>query len=163
MAQWFPYFLSRKPEFYNKELMIGAAVSSRSCFCQLFIASPSLAAKNIISLILELTVWCCPRVKLSFVLLERSVCYDQCVLLTKFCQFLPCFILYSRPKLPVILGISQLPTFSVQSPMIKSKTFLSVSSRHCRSSQNWSTLVSQVFMVGAQAWITVMLNDLPWK
>ena len=32
-------------------------------------------------------------------LLEEGVCYDQCVLLTKPCQPLPCFILYSKEKL----------------------------------------------------------------
>ena len=37
--------------------MIWATVSSRSCFCWLYTASPSLAAKNIINLILVSTVW----------------------------------------------------------------------------------------------------------
>ena len=46
-------------------------------------ASPSLAAKNIINLILVLTVWWCPCVESSLVLLEEGVCYDQCVLLAK--------------------------------------------------------------------------------
>ena len=35
----------------NKEFMIWATVSSQSCFCWLYRASPSLAAKNIINLI----------------------------------------------------------------------------------------------------------------
>ena len=38
--------------------MIWATVSSRSCFCWLYRASPSLAAKNVINLILVLTWWC---------------------------------------------------------------------------------------------------------
>ena len=42
--------------------MIWAAVSSRSCFCWLYRASPSLAAKNIINLISVLTIWWCPCV-----------------------------------------------------------------------------------------------------
>ena len=62
--------------------MIWATVSSRSCFCWLYRASPSLAAKNIISLILVLTIWWCPCVESSLVLLEECVCYDQCVLST---------------------------------------------------------------------------------
>ena len=52
----FPYFLQIESEFYNKELMIWATVSSRSCFCWQYRASPSLAAKNIINLILVLTI-----------------------------------------------------------------------------------------------------------
>ena len=43
--------------------MIWATVSSWSCFCWLYRASPSLAAKNIINLILVLTIWWCPCVE----------------------------------------------------------------------------------------------------
>ena len=76
-SEWpsgFPYFLQLKPEFCNKELMIWATVSSRSYFCWLYTASPSLAAKNIISLILVLTIWWCLCVELSLGLLEEGVC-----------------------------------------------------------------------------------------
>ena len=79
----FPYFLQFKSEFGNKEFMIWATVSSWSFFCWLYRASPSLAAKNIISLISALTIWWCPCVETSLVLLEEGVCYDQCVLLTE--------------------------------------------------------------------------------
>ena len=48
-------------------------------FCWLYRASPSLAAKNIINLILVLTIWWCP------VLLEQGVCCDRCILLAKLC------------------------------------------------------------------------------
>ena len=65
------------------EFMIWATVSSWSCLCWLYRVSLSLAEKNIINLILVLTTWGCPRVKLSLVLLEEDVCYDQCVLLEK--------------------------------------------------------------------------------
>jgi len=44
-------FLQFKSEFCNKEIMIWATVSSRSCFCWLYRASISLAANNIINLI----------------------------------------------------------------------------------------------------------------
>ena len=40
-------------------------------------ASPSLAAKNIILLISVLTIWWCPCVESSLVLLEEGICYDQ--------------------------------------------------------------------------------------
>ena len=36
--------------------------------------------------------------RVSLVLLEEGVCYDQCVLLAKLCSPLPCFILYSKTK-----------------------------------------------------------------
>ena len=42
--------------------MIWATVSSLSCFCWLYRASLSLAAKNIIDLISMLTIWWCPCV-----------------------------------------------------------------------------------------------------
>ena len=42
----FPYFLQMKPEFCNKELMIWATVNSRSCFCWLYGASPSLTQRT---------------------------------------------------------------------------------------------------------------------
>ena len=40
----FPYFLQFKSEFCNKEFMIWVTVSSKSCFCWLYRASPSSAA-----------------------------------------------------------------------------------------------------------------------
>ena len=79
----FAHFLQFKSEFGNKKFMIWATVSSRPCFCWLYRASPSLAAKNIINLISVLTIWWCPCVECSLVLVEEIVCYDQCVLLAK--------------------------------------------------------------------------------
>ena len=73
MVQWFPYFLQFKSEFGIKEFMIWAAVSSQSCFCWVYRASPSLAAKNIINLISVLTIWWCPCVESSLVLLEEQL------------------------------------------------------------------------------------------
>ena len=78
--------------------MIWATVSSWSCFCWLDRASPSLAAKNIINLILVLTIWWCPCVESSLVLLEEGVGYDQCIFLAKLYWSLPCFIPYSKAK-----------------------------------------------------------------
>ena len=63
--------------------MIWATVSSHSCFCWLYRASPSLAANNIINLISVSTIWWCPYEESSLVLLEEGVCYDQCVLLAE--------------------------------------------------------------------------------
>ena len=67
--------------------MIWATVSSQSYFCWLYRASPSLATKNVINLILVLTIWWCPHVKSYFVLLEKGVCYDQHFLLVKLLAF----------------------------------------------------------------------------
>jgi len=67
-----------------------------------------------------------------------------------------------KPNLPVTPGISWLPTFAFQSLMMKRTPFFGVSfKRSCRSSQNHSA--SLALVVGAQIWITVMLNGLPWK
>ena len=43
----------------------------------------SLAPKNIINLIWVLTIWWCPCVASSLILLKEHACYDQCVLLAK--------------------------------------------------------------------------------
>ena len=72
---------------------------------------------------------------------------------------------FPRPNLPVTPGISWLPTFAFQSPVMKRKSlFFDVSSRRsCWSSWNHSTSVSLALVIGAQTWITVMLNGLSWK
>ena len=62
--------------------MIWATVSFQSCFCWLYRGSPSLAVMNIVNVISILTIWWCPCVESSLVLLEESVCYYQCILLT---------------------------------------------------------------------------------
>ena len=67
--------------------MIWATVSSQSYFCWLYRVSPSLATKNIINLILVLTIWWCTRVESSLVFLEEGACYDQCILLAKLLAF----------------------------------------------------------------------------
>ena len=43
-------------------------------------------------------MWWCPCVELSLVLLEESVCYDQCVLLTKVCHLRPASFCTPRPN-----------------------------------------------------------------
>ena len=57
--------------------MMRAPVSSRSCFSWLYRASPSSVTKNIINLILVLTIWWCSCVESSLVLLGKDDCYDQ--------------------------------------------------------------------------------------
>ena len=66
------------------------------------------------------------RIESSLVLLEEGVCYDQCVLLANISETLPCFILTPRQNLTVIPGISWLPTFAFQSPIMKRTSVLGV-------------------------------------
>ena len=63
--------------------MIWTTVSSRSYFSWLYIASPSLATKKVVSLISVLTICWFPCVKLSLVSLKKGICYDQCILLAE--------------------------------------------------------------------------------
>ena len=80
----FLHFLQFQSEFSNKEFMIWAiTVSCWSCFCWLYRASPSLAAKNMINLTSVLTIWWCPCVESSLVLLDEGVCCDHCIFLAK--------------------------------------------------------------------------------
>ena len=78
------------PTFFNLSLNLAIRSSwsepqsaPRLVFAWLYSASPLWAAKNIIDLILVLTIWWCSCVESSLVLLEESVCCDQCVLLAK--------------------------------------------------------------------------------
>ena len=103
--------------------MTWAIFGSWSCFCWLYRVSPSLAAKNIISLILVLTIWWCPCVEPFLVLLEKSVCYDQCILLAKLCCLWPASFCTPRPILPVTSHSSWLPTFEFQSSIMERTSF----------------------------------------
>ena len=109
--------------------MIWATVSSPSCFCWLYRASPTLAAKNTINLISVLGIWWCPCLESSLVLLEEGVCYDQCVLLANFISLWPASFCTPRPNLPVTPGVSWLPMFVFQSPVMKRTSFWGVSSK----------------------------------
>ena len=110
--------------------MVWATVSSWSCFWWLYRASPSLAANYIINLISVLAIWWCPCVKSSLVLLEEGVCYDQCIFLAELHICLcPASFCTPRWNLPVTPGVSWLPTFAFQSPIMKRTSFFGVSSR----------------------------------
>ena len=119
----FPYFLQFKSKFGNKQFMIWATVNSESCICWLYRASPSSAAMNIINLILVLTIWWCPCVESSLVLLEEGVCYDQCIFLAKLFSLCPALFCTPRPNLPVTPGISWFPTFEFLFPVMKRHLF----------------------------------------
>ena len=133
MPEWssgFPYFLQFKSEFDNKEFMIWATVSSLSCFFfWLYRASPCLAAKNIINLSSVLTIWWCPCVKSSLVLLEEGVCYDSAFSWQNSISLCPASFCIPRLNLPVTPGVSWLPIFAFQSPIMKRTSFSGVSSK----------------------------------
>ena len=138
--------------------MIWAIVSSQSCFCRLYRASPSLATKNIINLLLVLTIWWCPCAELLLVL-EKGVCYDQCVLLA---FALLHFVLQGQTCL--LLQVSLDFLLSHSNPLWWKGSLFGVSYRRSyRSSQKESTSASSASVVGVQTWITVILNGLPWK
>ena len=122
--------------------MIWATVSSWSCFCWLYRASPSLAAKNIINLILVLIIWWCPCIESSLVLLEEGVCYDQCVLLGNSISLCPASFHIPRPSLPVTPGVSWLPTFAFQSPIMKRTSLNDALQVLCLVTQPCPTLCS---------------------
>ena len=70
-ASGFPYLLQFTSEFGNKGFRIWATVNCQSCFCWLYRASPSLATKNIINLIVVLIIWWCPCVEFSLCCWKR--------------------------------------------------------------------------------------------
>ena len=124
--------------------MILATVSSWSCFCWLFIASPSSAAKNIISLILVLTIWWFPCVEFSLMLLEKGAGYGQfcqfCILLAKLCKPLPCFILYSKAKLACYSRYLLTSYFCISVPDDEKDIFFGVSSKRSCGEGNGNPL-----------------------
>ena len=98
--------------------MIWATVSSRSCFCWLYTASPSLAVKNILNLILLLTTWWCLCVVFSCIVGRGCLLWPVHFVGKTPLAFA---LLHStpRPNLPVTPGISWLPTFAFQSTVMK--------------------------------------------
>ena len=103
--------------------MIWDTVSSWSCFYWLYRASPSSAVKNVINLISVLTIWWCPCVESSLVLLEEGVGYDLFCSSQNSVSVCPASFCIPRSNLPVTPGISWLHAFAFQSPMMKRTSF----------------------------------------
>ena len=57
-------------------------------------------------------------------LLEEGVCYDQCILLAKLCELLPCFILHSEAKLAYYFRYLLTSHFRVPIPYDEKDIFL---------------------------------------
>ena len=81
------------------------------------------------------------------------------------CQYLLCFILYSKVKFACYSRCFLTSYFCIPVPYNeKDIFFLGVSFRRpFRSLQTCSTSASSALLVGAQTWITVIFNGLPWK
>ena len=146
----FPTFFNLSLNFKVRSSWPEPMVSSRSCSCWLHRASPSSAAKNIMNLILVLTIWWCPCVQSFTGLLEKGICWLACplnktllafALLHFVCQGQTCLLFW------VSLGFLLLHS----NPLWwKGYLFFHASSRSsCRSSQNQSTSAFWASMVGA--------------
>ena len=105
--------------------MIWATVSSWSCFCWLYRVSPSLAAKNIVNLILVFTICWCPYVEPLLCCWKRVVAMTSAFSWQNSISLCPASFRIPKPKLPVTLVVSWLPTFAFQSPITK-RTFFCV-------------------------------------
>ena len=132
MVKWFSLLFQFKSEFGNEGFMIWATVSSQSYFCWLYRVSPSLAANNIINLILVLTIWWCPCGALCR--WKRVFAMTSALSWKNSISLCPASFRTPRPNLAVTPGVSWIPTFAFQSPMMKRTSFLGISSR--RSSRS---------------------------
>ena len=59
-------------------------------------------------------------------LLEEGICYDQCTVFQNSVSLCPASFCTPSPNLPIAPGISWLPTFAFQPPMMKSTCFLAL-------------------------------------
>ena len=107
--------------------MIWARASSESCFCWLYRAFPSLAAKNIINLISVLAIWWCPCVESSLVFLKRVFAMTSAFSWQNSVSLYPASFCTSKSNLPDTPGVSWLSTFAFQSPIMKRISLLGVS------------------------------------
>ena len=163
MSSGFPYFPQFKSEFGNKEFMIWATVSSQSCCCWLYRASPSLAAKNIINLISVLTIWWCPCVEFLLCCWKRVFVMTSVFPWWNFVSLFPASVCTPRPNFPVTPGISWLPTFTFQPPIMSRTSFLVLVLEGLIGLDRTVELqLLHHYWLGHRVG-TVTLNCLPWK
>ena len=147
--------------------MIFATVSSRSCFCWLYTASPSLASQNVINLIFGIGQLVMSMYKVISCVVEKGYLLWQMNCLGRIQLALPHFILFSKAKLTCYSGylfsltLSQLSYFGASGYLLTSyfripipyeekDIFYCASFRSsCRSSWNHSTSASLAFVFGA--------------
>ena len=161
MFQWFPYSLQYKSEFGNREFMIWAIVSSRSCLCWLYRASLSSAAKNIINLIFgidHLVISMCSHLLCCW---KRVFTNTSAFSWQNSVSLCPASFCTPKSNLPVTPDISDF--LLLHSSPLKAHHF-GVSSRgSCRSSQNHSTSASLPLVVGQRLellwyWMVCLIN-----
>ena len=99
--------------------MIWAKVSFRSYLCRLYRASPSLAAKNIISLLSVLTIWWCPCAESSLVCWKRVFALTSPFSWQNSINHCPASFCTQRPNLPVTPATSWIPNLAFQSPKLQ--------------------------------------------
>ena len=112
----FHTFFNLSLNFFNKEFMIWATVSSRSCSCWLYSTSPSLTTKNIINLILVLTIWWCPRVGCLLCCWKRVFGMASMFSWQDSVSLCPASFCTSRPNLLVIPGYLLISYFCIPVP-----------------------------------------------
>ena len=115
-APWVSLLSSIKPEFCNKELMLWATVSSRSCFFCLYRTSPSVATKSIFSLISELTTLWCPCVEVISCVFGRECLLWSVSSLGKTVNLCPASFYTPGPNLPVTPACHLLTSFRIRAP-----------------------------------------------
>ena len=124
----FPHLLQFSSEFWKKELMIWSTVSFQSCFCWLYNFS-IFGCKEY-----NQSDFSIDHLVVSMCRVISCVVGRRCLLwpvrsLGKTVSLCPASFCTPRPNLPIIPGMSWLPTFAFQSPMMKRTSFLGVSSR----------------------------------
>ena len=135
--------------------MIWTTVSSCYCFCWLYRACLCLAAKNII----RFQYWPPGDIHVWSLLL---CCWMRLFTITSVFSWQNSISLYPasfcipRPNLPVILGISWLPIFTFQSPIMKRISLWGISSRRsCKSHRTVQLQLLQHYWLGHRL-------GLPW-
>ena len=129
---WFRSYLNDLvvfPTFFNWSLNLALGTSwsvPQSALCLVFadcIEILHLDCKDIISLILLLPIRWCPCAKSSLVLWEEGICYGRGFSWQNSISLCPASFYISRQNLPVTPGVSWLPTFAFQSPIMKRTSF----------------------------------------
>ena len=86
------------------------------------------------------------------------------ILLAKLCYSLPFFILYSKAKLACYTRYLLIFYFCIPVPYDEKDIFFGCQFKKVfQVFKNRSSSASSALLVGAQTWITMILNGVPWK
>ena len=126
MPEWssgFPYFLQFNSELVNKEFMIWATINSWSCLCWLYRASPSKGYNQYDFSVGHLVMSMCSLLLCCW---EWVFAMTSAFSWQNSISLCPASVCTPWSNLPVIPGVSALPTFAFQSPIMKRTSFLGV-------------------------------------